>query len=395
MKVVSGQRTPTPRKIAASAFFLAAAVGCVPEGEEAATDDCPTRAPIQRLAIDGAIPDGFGLDGQTLWIGDRLGRRVVAFDVTTGLDAATIEDPTGLELTSFGQALDVDSARIAVGAPSDNALQDIVPAVHIFDADSGSLLQSILSPTPTEKDLFGAAVALDGDRLLVGAPGGDRAYLFSATSGTLLLEVAAPATSTDGSRFGAAVDIDGDRFLVGAPDLSDGGEFAGGAFLYQSSDGTPVSSVSPVGLAPGDRLGAAVALVDGVGLVGAPGRPRRHRRARPTCSTPPTARSRRSSRPPSPWPTLASVRPSPSELTALVGAGGNNGTTFTESGSVHRFDAGTGALLMSYVDDGPDNFETFGRAIAIDGNLMAIRQANTVYRAGYEEVISVRLVTCE
>lgn len=93
---------------------------------------------------------------------------------------------------------------------------------HAARADYWSLTHPILSPTAAEGDYFGAAVALDGDKILVGAYKDDVdaedngvAYLFDAKTGRLLHTLFNPSPEkTD--HFGGAVALDGNRALVGA-----------------------------------------------------------------------------------------------------------------------------------------------------------------------------------
>ena len=45
--------------------------------------------------------------------------------------------------------------------------------LHLFDADTGSLLHTFLNPTPAEGDAFGGSIAISGDKVLIGAWGDD------------------------------------------------------------------------------------------------------------------------------------------------------------------------------------------------------------------------------
>ena len=100
---------------------------------------------------------------------------------------------------------------------------------------------------------FGIAVAVAGDRLLVGSRFDDEAahnagaaYLFRLKDGswraTAKLRAARPAA---GDEFGYAVSVDGDRLYAGAY-LSDGrGTDAGSACVASDEDEPPVPAAAP------------------------------------------------------------------------------------------------------------------------------------------------------
>jgi filamentous hemagglutinin family protein len=101
----------------------------------------------------------------------------------------------GLDFFGASIALDVSTGRLAVGAPLDDGANDDnfnTGAVYLFDLDftggsfaGGSLARIIGSDhagggnisvaNAGEEDLFGEGLDLDGDRLVVGAPGDDGA----------------------------------------------------------------------------------------------------------------------------------------------------------------------------------------------------------------------------
>lgn len=114
-------------------------------------------------------------------------------------------------------------------------------------------------------DRFGAAVAIDGDTAVVGAPRADpneqgAAYVFVRNGGlwTEQAKLVAGAGATDQDHFGAAVAIDGDTVVVGAPDA---GPFDFGRVYVFQRTGANWSAAQP--LPSGvflDRLGTAVAI---------------------------------------------------------------------------------------------------------------------------------------
>lgn len=136
-----------------------------------------------------------------------------------------------------------------------------------------------LAPAGVEAfDGFGRAIAIDGDRALVGAPGDDDAafgagavYVFERVGG-LWTEVdkLAPAGAVSSEEFGAAVDLDGDVAVIGAPGAGFDIFLFGAAYVFERQpDGTWVEALRVIG-DENNRYGTSVALADGVAFVGAP-----------------------------------------------------------------------------------------------------------------------------
>lgn len=129
--------------------------------------------------------------------------------------------------SGFGSALDLDGTELAVGAPRLDTLGTDAGGVFVWTlAPDGTSISvsSIAPPSPTAGDRFGAAVALDGDLLAVGAPGDDEAgpdagavWIYRRASEGWTVEskiVGIDAGPT--ASFGAAIALDGDRIAIGA-----------------------------------------------------------------------------------------------------------------------------------------------------------------------------------
>jgi FG-GAP repeat/Cadherin-like beta sandwich domain len=151
-------------------------------------------------------------------------------------------------------------------------------------------------------DTFGAAVAISGDFLVVGAPLEDSgtaadpsdksalnsgaAYVFHrsglAWNQVAYLKSAAPAT---GERYGAVVAIDGDTVVIGAPGerstaagiggnpATKGGEAIGAVFVYTRVGATwPLQAyIKAAAPDPYDNFGTSIALQGNTLVVGSPG----------------------------------------------------------------------------------------------------------------------------
>ncbi len=92
--------------------------------------------------------------------------------LTAGTPVSLVPLATGVEA---GTSVALDGDLLAVGAPRDGTLLGAQGAVYVFARDAGGvgawgLLARVVAPDGADRDAFGAAVALSGDVLVVGAP---------------------------------------------------------------------------------------------------------------------------------------------------------------------------------------------------------------------------------
>lgn len=177
----------------------------------------------------------------------------------------------------FGTAIAADDSVLAVGAPLGTA----AGTVQLFSNEAGDLRPvGLYRPMQTVPiaDEFGAAVALSGDTLFIGAP---KSGVNSAGAVYVVLrsDNIWPSGSSAlpqlygnpnmGGRLGAAVAVSGDTALFGAPNGS------GSVLVLQRTaatqwNGTPTPLLPPSN--PADSFfGAAVAVHKDRAVVGAPG----------------------------------------------------------------------------------------------------------------------------
>lgn len=188
----------------------------------------------------------------------------------------------------FGGSLAFDGERLVVGAPGDFERETegasglrALGAVYVFErgADGAWRATARLQPADGRPDaLFGHSVALDGLRIVVGAPReGERGavHVFELVDGGWLDAARLiPPADWDGERFGAALAARDGRVAVGCPATRIGVPAAppgpGGhtVFVYDAIDdgAEPVVVVGPEETA----FGAGLALSDDRLLVGAP-----------------------------------------------------------------------------------------------------------------------------
>ena len=116
------------------------------------------------------------IDGGVVVVGAARYRSKCAYalvlDRSTGALQNTIDTQVPNENDDFKIDLDVSGNRLVVGSwgTYQAPYGSFVGAANLFDITSGGFLGSITNPFPTGGDDFGFAVALEGDRLIVGAP---------------------------------------------------------------------------------------------------------------------------------------------------------------------------------------------------------------------------------
>jgi hypothetical protein len=96
---------------------------------------------------------------------------VYRYDGVSNLLELTIPDPSPQHDAFFGNAISTRANHILVGAPGRNvAGVTSAGGASLFDATTGTLLQSFVCPLPQEYGLFGASVALIGRYAVIGMP---------------------------------------------------------------------------------------------------------------------------------------------------------------------------------------------------------------------------------
>ena len=212
------------------------------------------------------------------------------FDVTDGSLLFTLDNPNAYgtsEIDNFGDSVAISGNRAIVGASvEEDAGGAASGKAYIFDVTDGSLLFTLDNPNAygtSEVDNFGASVAISGNRAIVGAPAEDdaggtssgKAYIFDVTDGSLLHTLDNPNAygTSGGDIFGASVAISGDRAIVGAYAEGDaGGSISGKAYIFDVTDGSllfTLDNPNAYGGSFNDRFGWSVAISGNRAIVGA------------------------------------------------------------------------------------------------------------------------------
>ena len=240
------------------------------DSSEPPPDGPPTRRTLLRLAGLAALLGGPGTAGATGAASDEVWSAGPAGAAPT----ATLDDGVGEHATAV--ALDGTTAVVGV-APSAGGDGPTVGRAVVFTHDGGTWSREAVLPADGVGQ-FGRAVALEGDTAVVGSElGGPAAHAGSAAvfvrdDGTWSRKTTLEGGAADDvDLFGTAVDVAGDTVLVGASSAAHGDRRSGAASLFtRRGDGWHRTAT----LAPGEgieRFGRAVALEGDTAVVGGRG----------------------------------------------------------------------------------------------------------------------------
>jgi hypothetical protein len=185
---------------------------------------------------------------------------------------------------------------IAVGAPGEQSRSsdpadntgNAVGAIYLFDPDLAGVPEQVAylkASNADDLDRFGSAVAMRGDRLLVGAPfEASSAAGVNADEQTAYLKASNPTSGTD-NQFGNAVDLSGETLAIAAWRESSGAAGidgdqtdtsapnAGAVYVFEQNENTwqQAAYVKASNPDTDHNFGAALALDGDTLAVGAPG----------------------------------------------------------------------------------------------------------------------------
>lgn len=263
---------------------------------EAGTDDTPPAGHLatadSTTAEDDSLgrPAAVGLGGKTAIVGappgpgtaESVGRAVVLARSRGGWTRRTTLSPDD-DSGQFGSAVALDGDTAVVGAElgSDPA-GGLAGSAAVFTRNGGAWQRqtTLRAPDPSGVDLFGTAVDVAGDTVLVGASGataGDgrdsgAAFVY-ARSGDSWRRTANLVPSGEGTTdFGRAVALDGDTAAVGARRAGLEPGDSGVVFVFGRRGGGWHEQAELVagGDDRNDGFGTALAAAGGRVLVGAP-----------------------------------------------------------------------------------------------------------------------------
>ncbi|MBC8309880.1 MAG: hypothetical protein H8E83_05125 [Planctomycetes bacterium] len=215
---------------------------------------------------------GNGYDSGALYVYDRVG--------TGWAQTINIAASDGAAFDYLGWAVDIEGDVIAAGASWANETGIKSGGVYMFRRTKTWAQEALIVPSdlPAEAN-FGHAVDLDEQSLIVGAPYIDEdvnakgvAYIFRDVNGDWVQEARISPGDTNVNFAGAAVAIDGDYAVIGAPRDNGNGVSAGSIFVYErNAKGSWIlmQRLVPDTPEPYSYFGNSVAIIGGTIIVGA------------------------------------------------------------------------------------------------------------------------------
>lgn len=179
----------------------------------------------------------------------------------------------------FGKSVSLSGTTVVVGAPEDSGpLHGCTECgcAYIFEKPSGewsSMCQTDDLLRGGTYDHFGTSVSISGNELVVGAPGGEAAYVYENTVYGWTYKAKLTCSYCDaGDLFGTSVATSGGTVVVGAPDYGSSGT----AFIFVEPVGgwtdmtqTATLFVISPSISTGAKFGTSVAIDGGTVVVGA------------------------------------------------------------------------------------------------------------------------------
>jgi len=205
------------------------------------------------------------------------------------VDRALVD--SGIKLTAndaapydgFGTAVAISGDTVVVGAPWDDDAGTVSGSAYVFVRSGGTWReqQKLTASDANPRDVFGWAVAINGDAIVVGAChnsypffSSGAAYVFVRSGGVWSQQqklTAGDAAPYDA--FGCSVAISGNTVVVGAP-LGDSAAAAnsGSAYVFEPAESLWIqeAKLTPNDAAFFDLFGNSVAISGGAIVVGAP-----------------------------------------------------------------------------------------------------------------------------
>lgn len=258
----------------------------LPDGTVSADPLAETQRFGSSLALSkSTLMVGVDNDGPGL-LADPPGR-VVVFEHGDGWNAQQVLTPSaGADGDHFGASIAIEGDLCVIGAPRADVPTADAGAAYVFERIGGLWVETdqLLNPSVVSFDHFGASVDISGETIIVGAPDDDgqgessgTATIFRRDDGQWVVEShLSNAFGGPNEQFGAAVAIDGDRAVVGVPGyvLIPPSEGRGRICVYRrTDDGTWVKILCtlPTYDNPGAQFGISVAIEGDIIAVGSPG----------------------------------------------------------------------------------------------------------------------------
>lgn len=196
------------------------------------------------------------------------------FDATTGAEIYKLlpDDGTGAEYFGKSVALAPDGSHAVVGAPFSNLPDNAAGKAYVFDLTTGKQVYDLVSPDVEATDYFGASVAIAGGLVLVGetdlaGAGPAAVHLFDLDDGDHDGALTSPQAGGSDA-FGSSVAVEDDRVLVGAPWAAPNGTRSGAVYLFDLGSRNLLGSFDASDGQADMEYGHAIHMAGGIAVVG-------------------------------------------------------------------------------------------------------------------------------
>tara|TARA_E500000318_G_scaffold111291_1_gene129312 strand:+ start:72491 stop:73846 length:1356 start_codon:yes stop_codon:yes gene_type:complete len=223
-----------------------------------------------------AIDDGFIVVGAPRNNDDGTNSgSVYIFDVTTGKELHKLTAADAGEGDQFGQDVAIEGNTIVIGAFRDGDNGVVSGSAYIFDALTWGQVTKLLPDDGGAGFQFGHSIAIDDGIIAIGSNWDDAngnesgsAYLFDASTHQQLHKLLA-TDGVAGDRLGSSIAIQSNRVLVGAPDVDDFTSSEGAAYLFDVTTGEQIEKLVAPTFGGAERFGFTVDINDQTAIIGA------------------------------------------------------------------------------------------------------------------------------
>jgi hypothetical protein len=227
------------------------------------------------LFVGAPMHDSFGVNAGAVY--------VFTFDGVSWVQRQKLIGADTVPGDRFGSALALNDGWLAVSAPLHSSPGSPGGAVYLFEFDGVSWVQryKVGAPDTIAGDRFGSAIALDNGWLAVGVPlhrfvgsASGAVYLFEFNGTAWVQRQKFVASDTvGGDQFGSALALENQRLVVGAPLHNSNGPASGAVYIFERATTTWIERAKLIGsdTNAGDRLGGSISIDGNTILVGAYG----------------------------------------------------------------------------------------------------------------------------
>lgn len=201
----------------------------------------------EKIAVGAPYDDTYGYGTGSVMIYERTGS-----GDTPWIDGTRIFPPEEVGSGAFGSAIAIESNRIVIGAPqADVGGHYAVGKSYVFQLENGGAFWegTLVDPYGIEVGYAGSSVAISGDDIIVGAPGDTYMGYVEGTVAVYSFESMSwnhklhlrAPDSQRGDQFGRSVAISNSELFVGAP-----GYLANTVFVFSDwKSGSPSAQAIP------------------------------------------------------------------------------------------------------------------------------------------------------